>query len=354
MTEEINLDRVQVRLQDWFMRKIPQANELALSPLQRPGAGASNETFFVELQWRQARKKFSENLVIRWPPQGFSAFPTHGYDMKQQYMLMERLGGTTVPVPRTRWLEEDESVIGVPFYIVDRVQGWVPGDFPPYQVAGPLYEATAEDKAKTWWNAVDTIANIHTLDWEKVGLDFLCGPGAGKDFMERQIAYFEETYQLNEEPMPPILEATKEWLLANSFVPKHISLCWGDARLGNMIIRDGKVAAVLDWELAYIGDPESDLGWFDHVDWMTSVGRSSSPVPRLAGLPGMKETIAHYEQVTNRKVENLFYYEVFAVWRMAVIRTRMEKDQSYMARSKHPKGTITKGHYEKLQKLLGL
>lgn len=354
MTEEINLEAARISLQEWFKSKMPQASELAVSSLQRPGAGTSNETFFIELKWREAGETRVENLVIRWPPRGYSNFPKHFFDMKQQYTLLARLGGTSVPVPRARWLEEDESVIGGPFYIVERVPGWIPGDFPPYHVAGPLYEATAEEKAKIWWNAVDTIANIHTLDWEKNGLDFLGVPSGGNNFMERQFAYYEEIFQLNEEPMPPILEATKKWLRENSFTPKHISLCWGDARLGNMVIRDCEVAAVLDWELVYLGDPESDLGWFVHMDWATSVGRPASPFPRMPGLPDMQETMAHYEQVTNRKVENLFYYEVFATWRMAIFFTRMEQDQRYLARSKNVKGFITWTHYEKLRNLLGL
>lgn len=353
MEEGLDLEAMRVNLHDWFKSKLPRDSEIILSPLKRPGDGM-NETFFVELQLRQGGETIQENMVIRWPPREISVFPKYHYDMKKQHMLLERLWDTVVPVPRVRWLEEDESVLGGPFYIMERVEGWIPGEFPPYHIAGPLFEATYEEKADIWWKAVDTIANIHTLDWEKAGLNFLGVPRAGTDFMERQIAYFEEIYALNNEPMPPVLKATRDWLLKNSFEPKYISLCWGDARLGNMIINKGEVAAVLDWEMVLLGDPESDLGWFVHMDWATSVGRPDSPFPRLPGLPDMKETIAHYEKVTNRKVENLFYYEVFATWRMAIFFTRMEQDARYIARSKRAKGFITMTHYEKLRNLLGL
>lgn len=346
-----DLDTVHARLADWVVRQLPGASHIALSPLKRPGAGISNETYFFDLQWRLGDEAFSKHLVIRWPPTGFTAFPRHAYDMARQFRLLKALAGTAVPVPPVHWMEGDASVIGLPFYIMEKVEGWVPGDFPPYHVAGPLFDASGADRARIWWDAIDTLASIHTMDWQQVGLAFLGVPGGGKDFMERQIAWYDEVFALNGEPMPPILATTRDWLLANSFAPKHIGLCWGDARLGNMLMRDHKVAAVLDWEMACIGDPESDLGWFAHIDWATSVGRAKGAFPRMTGLPDMATTMAHYEQVSGRKVEHLHYYEVFATWRMAILFTRIEQDANYLARSGNAKGFITWTHFEKLQRL---
>lgn len=347
-------DATQQRLQDWFVRQMPQASEIEVSGLKRPNAGVSNETNFFELKWREGDQVFSKKLVIRWPPRGFMVFPTRAYDMVQQAKLLQALDKTDVPSPPTPWVEEDPSVIGLPFYIMEQVDGWVPSDFPPYHVAGPLFEASEADRLRVWHDAVETMAKIHTLDWKQAGMAFLNPPTHGKDFIERQIAYYEETFALSGEPMPPILANTREWLLRNSFEPRHISLCWGDARLGNLLIKDHKVAAVLDWEMACLGDPESDLGWFAHMDWATSVGRAKDPFPRMAGLPSMAETMAHYEDVTGRKVENLHYYEVFATWRMAILFTRIEQDATYIARSGNAKGFITWTHFEKLKKLLGI
>jgi aminoglycoside phosphotransferase (APT) family kinase protein len=114
--------------------------------------------------------------------------------------------------------------------------------------------------------------------------------------------------------MPAVLASTRDWLLRNRFVPRQLSLCWGDARLGKLIIRDHRVAAVLDREMACIGDPESDPGWFAHIDWATSVGRSKSPFPRMTGLPDMAATMVRCECSTGRTIENLHYHEVFATW----------------------------------------
>ena len=352
--QDLELEAIRVRLADWLAARIPKANGLTVSPLKRPGAGVSSETYFVDVHGQQSGEPFARSLVIRWPPKGFRVFPDHAYDMGKQYRLLLALAGTAVPVPPVLGMEPDAAVLGAPFFVMEKVDGWVPGDFPPYHVAGPLFEASEPDRERIWWDAVDSIAKIHTVDWRRAGLHFLGEPGPGKRFMQGQIAHYDEVFALNGEALPPILATTREWLLQNSFEPRHIGLCWGDARLGNMLMRDHRVAAVLDWEMACLGDPESDLGWFAHIDWATSVGRAKGAFPRMTGLPDMAQTIARYEQVTGRKVENLHYHEVFATWRMAILFTRIEQDASYIARSGNAKGFITWTHFEKLQRLLGL
>lgn len=353
MADEVDLDLVREKLANWFATKLPQASEISLSSLKRAGAGSSNETFFLQLDWREGADKFSKNLVVRWPPKGFLVFPEYSYDMRQQYRLLEYLADTPVPTPPVFWMEEDVSVLGAPFYIMERVDGWVPSDFPPYHTAGPLFEASESDRASIWLDAVDTLAKIHTVDWQAAGLDFL-GVPKGKGYIEKQIAYYDEVFEKNNEPMPPVLARAREWFLDNSFTPRYLTLCWGDARLGNMVFRDHRVAAVLDWEMACIGDPESDLGWFAHIDWASSIGRPTEPLARLKGLPSMEETIAHYERTTDRKVENFTYYEAFATWRMAILYTRIEQDERYLQRSGNAKGFINWTHFEKLQRLIGV
>lgn len=274
--------------------------------------------------------------------------------MEGQYKLIQKMGAAGLSVPPVHWLETDASVTGAPLYIMERVAGWVPSDFPPYHIDGPLFGANDDDKASVWWSIIQALADIHTLDWHGAGLDFLGVPKDGIEFMQKQIAYYEEVFALNVEPLPEILQSTRDWLLKNALAPKHLSLCWGDARLGNVIIKDFKVAAVLDWEMACIGDPESDLGWFAHMDWATSVGRSDKPFPRMSGLPEMSETIKRYEEMTGRTVENLHYYEVFATWRMAILFTRIEQDEQYIAKSGNAKGHITWTHFEKLKSMLNL
>ena len=340
------------KLNNWFQGALSDASNVELFDIRSPHAGVSNETFFASVRWTVAGAPHEEVFVIRWPPTGFRVFPDEAYDMWRQSTLISKLGAAGIDVAPVRWFEPDVSVIGTPFYVMTRVKGWVPGDFPPYHIEGRLFEATQAEKQKTWWTAVDQIASIHCLDWEVAGLEFLGVPESGNIWIEQQVSYYERVFAKNAEPLPEILMETRGWLLENFPGAQRLALCWGDARLGNMVVNDFEVTTVLDWEMACIGDPESDLGWFSHMDWATSVGRSNNPFPRMEGLPTIKETIQYYERKTGLKVLNLRYYEIFAAWRMAILFTRIEQDERYLASSGNKKGLITWTHFERLKALL--
>ena len=106
----------------------------------------------------------------------------------------------------------------------------------------------------------------------------------------------------------------------NAFTPRRVSLCWGDSRLPNMMFRDDRVAAVLDWEMAFLGDPEADLGWWCFLDWANNEGYGG---PHLDGIPGKEETLARYAELTGHPVEHAHWHEVFAAFRYGVILGRV-------------------------------
>ena len=99
-----------------------------------------------------------------------------------------------------------------------------------------------------------------------------------------------------------------------------MSLVWGDSRIGNMIFRDFRCVAVLDWEMVTLGNPIEDLGWWLFVDRHHSEGLEA---PRLPGFPSREQTVARYEERVGRRVENLEYYEIFAGFRFGVIMIRL-------------------------------
>ena len=99
-----------------------------------------------------------------------------------------------------------------------------------------------------------------------------------------------------------------------------MTLCWGDARLPNLIYREDEVVGVLDWEMAFLGDPEADLGWWLFMHWATGEGYG---LPPLDGFPGRDETIRRYQAVTGRPVEHAFFNEVFAALRFGAIMARI-------------------------------
>lgn len=323
-SQERDLETTHARLTEWVSEKMPSAAEVRLSPFIKPSLGFSNETLLSELSWREDGEDRSEDLVFRLEPQSFRVFPE--YDLPKQARVMRCLRETDVPVPVVRWLEEDQRVLGCPFYVMGRIEGEIPPDVPFYHTSGPCFDATPERRATMWWSGVETLAGIHSLDWEGLGLGFLGVPKGGTGPLDQQLEYYERflRWAQGEEPQP-ILEAALGWLKENRYVPKRVSLCWGDARLPNLIYRDDRVTGVLDWEMAFLGDPEADLAWWLFLDWHHSEGNGT---PRLEGFPGREETVRRYEELTGWQAENLFYNEVMAAFRFGVIMVSLYRNLS--------------------------
>jgi aminoglycoside phosphotransferase (APT) family kinase protein len=165
------------------------------------------------------------------------------------------------------------------------------------------------------------MAAVHRIDWQKLGLDFLGRPDSPRSAMEAQLAYWNDYFSWARGNTPvPQIETALAWLGSNLPTPKRSALCWGDARLSNLIFLDGRVSAVLDWEMAFIGDPEADLAWWLFFDWHHSEG---CELPRLEGLPGRDASVARWESLTGLRADNLFYYDIFATTRFGCIMIRV-------------------------------
>ena len=326
ISRQVDLSDMQLKLTAWLQKKMPRARNLSMSGMERSGAGLSNETFLFDLSWQEAGRQRSEGMVLRYAPQAYPVFPE--YDLGKQFRIMERLKGTNVPVPKVYWLEEDEKVLGAPFYLMGKISGVIPPDYPPYHSFGLYYDATPEQRAKMWWGTLEAMAKIHKLDWKSLRLSFLGVPKSGTDPLDRQLDYYQRYLRwVKEDPQEPqpILEATLNWLRENRYVPEHVTLCWGDCRMPNTIYSrdDFEVLAILDWEMAYIGDPESELGWYFFLDWQMSEG---SGIPSLEGTPGKKETVQRYEELTGWKVKHMLYQDVLAALRYGVILLKIYKN----------------------------
>jgi len=303
----------------WLRERMPEATGLAISEPEKPGMGLSSETYLFDAKWKEAGERKSRGMVLRSAPADFKVFPE--YDLGHQFRIMQALGETNVPVAKMLWLEEDPSVIGAPFFLMERLYGEVPQDFPPYHGSGMYFEATPRMRAKMWWGSLDAMADIHKLAWKRLDLSFLGQPGSGTDPVDRQLAYWQRFFAwMKDDPQEshPILASALDWLDDHRYAPQRVSLCWGDARMGNTLysVPDRDVLAIMDWEMAYLGDPESDLAWFLLLDWQHSTGAG---LPRCEGTPSWEETVARYEERTGWKVKNLFYNEVLAATRYGMI-----------------------------------
>ena len=309
------------RLEAWLSQQ--RGQEISIPALTIPPAtGMSNVTLLFDIAWEEAGQTRKEACVGRLQPAiERPVFPS--YDLSLQYRVMESLGrNSDIPVPGLRGLETDPSVLGVPFYIMEYIEGRIPGDMPPYNMDGwMLHETTEEQRASMWRAAVATMARLHRLDPGSLELPALGDPRETP--LQQQLTYWQDYLDWAMEGTGhSIGQAALDWLRANQPADEPTAICWGDARIGNIIFRnslDG-VAALLDWEMAVAGNPVQDLAWFNYLDACFAEGLG---MPRLAGLPSYEETVEQWREATGLPVRDYDYYQVFAAMRFGLIMARI-------------------------------
>jgi hypothetical protein len=126
---QIDLAGAQSKFVAWLQKKMPEASDISIMNIERSGSGLSNETFLFEMTWKEDGRPQSRGMVLRLPPKSFPVHPE--YDLKKQFTIMQILGKTSVPVPKVYWMEEDAEILGAPFYVMGKLKGVVPPDYPP-------------------------------------------------------------------------------------------------------------------------------------------------------------------------------------------------------------------------------
>jgi aminoglycoside phosphotransferase (APT) family kinase protein len=306
------------RLEAWLRPRL--GRDVVVTDLTVPdGSGYSNETLLFRAAWTADGQAEAADLAARLRPIGYAVFAE--YDLSLQYRCLEEVAArSTVPVPRVRWFEPEEAALGAPFFVMDRVQGLVPPDSPPYTAGGWLFEASPEDQARLHERALGVLADLHRLDWEE-GFGFLQRNDLGPPGMATQLvagrAYLEWAA---EGGRLPVHEAALAWLEANRPEEPPVGLNWGDARIGNMMFRDFEPVAVFDWEMATLGPAEVDFAWWLLLERYSAEGNGQPPLP---GFPDRAATIARYEELLGREVRDLEYYEVWAALRFAIVLVRV-------------------------------
>src|SRR5262245_10344415 len=163
-----DVDVTRTQLTAWLQRKLPAARDVAVGEIGLPsGSGFSNETLLIDARWREGARPVAARLVARVKPKAYAIFPE--YDLHRQYRVMELLAPTPVPVPRVRWYEDDASVLGQPFYVMDRVDGVIPPDHPPFTTGGWLFDASLAEQGELARAALDVLAEVHRVDWRTLG-----------------------------------------------------------------------------------------------------------------------------------------------------------------------------------------
>ncbi|MEX3106039.1 MULTISPECIES: phosphotransferase family protein [unclassified Streptomyces] len=306
------------RLTHWFAARLPDATGLTVSGLDTPaGAGFTNETLTLDLA--QEDPPGTRPVVLRIAPTRHRVHPDSRFSaqVRLQRLLADRTG---LPVPRVLWHEEDPSVLGAPFMIMERAYGDVPADVPSYHRSGWVADLAPAARAALWDAGLGVLADLHALDPGRLGAGFLTG-GDPRPYLTRQLDHYERHFTFYAPHEPPAARRALTWLRAH-LPPEDgpVRLLWGDARLGNLLFRGLEPTAVLDWDLADLGPAESDVAWFLHLDRHLSEGIG---VPRLPGLPDREATVRRYERLTGTRLRHLDYHEVFAALRLCLITARV-------------------------------
>jgi aminoglycoside phosphotransferase (APT) family kinase protein len=221
-----------------------------------------------------------------------------------------------IRVPNIRAVCKDDSLLGVPFYVMDYIDGdVVTTALPPPLDHDPLVRRRLAN------DLVDTLVEIHAADVRVPALAAFLRPG---NYNERQVRRFSQLWELNQTRDLPTVVKVGRWLAAN--VPEQLppTVVHGDYRLGNMIVthkEPERIAAVLDWEMGAIGDPRADVGYLV-ATYSEPGGRENplgtSPVTATDGFPARSELVERYQSQSGRDVKPLAWFEALALWKAAV------------------------------------
>jgi aminoglycoside phosphotransferase (APT) family kinase protein len=309
-------------IRDWLTSVIKGASRIEMSEVTMPSSnGGSSETLLFDATWWKDNRRKGQGFALRLRPSGHTVFLEPRFE--EQYRLLTALARhTDVPVPRVLRYESDPSYLGGPFIAMEKVEGRVPPDSPPHSLAGWLKDAASDSQEALWWSGLEAMAKVHRVDPEAAGLSFLDRPVRGQSGFDQELDYYREFYEWSRAGIrSPTIESAFDWLGAHRPADEPPArLCWGCARIGNMIFEGFACRAVLDWEMAWLGDPVSDLGRWLWSDRFFSEGIGGT---RLPGFPSREQTVARWEELAGRPAGPLAVYDVFAGLRTCVIGLRI-------------------------------
>jgi aminoglycoside phosphotransferase (APT) family kinase protein len=290
--------------------------------------GMSSETIPVSVSWPGEPTR---HWVMRMAPSTTDVPVFRSYRMDHQYETMRLIARLSdVPVPAVHHLEPTGSLLGAPFFLMDRCEGEVPPDVMPYTFGDNWFGAAAEyDRRRAQESAVGVIAALHSIPDAARQFDFLSDDlPAGDTPLARLLAWLRDWYDFSVEGIgrSPLVERALAWL-ADNFPDDAANaepvLSWGDSRIGNMMFVDFTPTAVLDWEMARTGPRELDIAWviFAH--------RVFQELATMAGLPGLPDLLREndvrdtYRELTGDELGDLrwFYVHAAVQWCCVFMRT---------------------------------
>lgn len=292
----------------------PREKGLEAEPeLLQFGRGFSNLTYLVKFGARE--------LVVRRAPPGINIKSAH--DMGREFRILSALAPVWNKVPRPIAHCEDASVIGTPFYVMERVRGTILRTRLPEGLV--LDEPTMRRVSEA---TCDTLAEIHTIDWKAAGLGEL---GKPEGYVERQVRGWADRYAKARTDDVPTVDQLGAWLEKNRPTESGATLVHNDFKYDNVVLAPdlSRVLAVLDWEMATIGDPLMDLGtalgyWIEPNDPPVFQVTVFGPTNRPGNLTRL-EFVERWSRATGRDASNVLFYYAFALYKLAVVAQQLYK-----------------------------
>ena len=306
------MDAMTGALRAWLGQRLSDVT-IELPTPTRPAAGASSETYFLAPRVVDDNGARTVPMVLRVEPAGDRIYQNPS--IAREFGVLDMLGRQgEVPVPSTLWLEADATIIGAPFMVMAHVGGQVPDAM--HHSTGLLAEASLMERREIWQSAIGAMALIHNTD--PAPFSFL---GSSRRGLDAEFTRWQAYMRWSGVSLYPIQEKALRWLMDNQPTEDCGGLAWGDARPENMIFRDRRCVAVIDWETVSLGGAESDLTWWLFFDWLITDGFG---IPRLEGFPGRDETLSYWESCAQRSLRHIEWHEVFAAWRFGLISARSQ------------------------------
>jgi aminoglycoside phosphotransferase (APT) family kinase protein len=304
-----DLDSLRDGLRRWLSSL--EGRDIEIESLSHASEGLSNETIIV----RATIGGSPSVSVVRLAPQ-VSSFPEYDLSMQADVHGIVARHGISAPVPAI--YEADESWLGAPFLSMPFVAGTIPGPVPA--VDQWVLERTPDQQRALEDALISVLARLHRIDIANEPIVARLRGGVGGGLSAELSFWADYLAWAADGAVHPILARALQWCVDHEpNTEGRSSLLWGDPRLGNLIFdTGGGLLAVLDWELASVGPPEMDLGWYLGLDGMMTELFDQ----RVPGFSSRDEFVARYEAASGQSVCDLDYHEVFALTRAMAINDR--------------------------------
>tara|TARA_R110000796_G_scaffold128939_3_gene244586 strand:+ start:3694 stop:4743 length:1050 start_codon:yes stop_codon:yes gene_type:complete len=274
--------------------------------VQQFQGGQSNPTYLLSLG--------EQRYVLRKKPPG-KLLPS-AHMVEREYQVINALGSTDVPVPTARLLCEDPEVIGTAFYVMDYVEGRV-------HTQPLLGDVEQSQRLPIYRSMIETMAQLHNVDWKAVGLESY---GKAEGYIPRQIKRWSGQFEASRTGDMPAMDALMAWLPEHMPKDDHTTIAHGDFRIGNLILHptEPRVVSILDWELATLGHPLSDLAYcclpYHLPSGVNGVKGMLGADLKGMGLPEEQQVLDWYCQYSGRsEIPDWNFFLAFSLFRLAAI-----------------------------------